>query len=194
MNRLLIIATHLTIANLVMHYVARLAVKGHLVPQFTLTNTFESKLQLLALYASLHAFIQMLALLLVALGRLSTGAHDPFSGLEHLVEVRRRVQVNTFEQSVLSLLAQFSLLPHLPIDVLVPLFATMNALFAMGRLAFWLGYPKHRTFGFSIGFIPSGYAILYSVHRFALTLGLLEPSQKRSVDQFIQSFVRYMTE
>ena len=80
------------------------------------------------------------------------------------LELNLRYNQNTVEQVVLAAIAWGGLSQALPRDQLV-LIPAMAALFAIGRITFWIGYaldPIGRTFGMSLTAVPTllAYAFL----------------------------------
>jgi hypothetical protein len=200
LHKVIIVGSHLTIAFAIMYETSRRAASGRFHWfQPTLTaidrksiDSFESKLSFLTLFVPLHALIHLIMIHWIVAKRVSSDAADPMSGNERLVERRVRIQVNTFEQSILSLLAQLALLPHLSLLQLRDVLPIMNALFLFGRLLFLIGYPIHRSSGFALGLVPTSAAILYSTHRSLYQFGFVSHQSTSNVDQFVASTLRHL--
>jgi hypothetical protein len=82
------------------------------------------------------------------------GTRTPTS---HSLEINLRYNLNTLEQTVLACIAWASLATDLPLSHLVVIPA-MATLFAMGRVAFWVGYliyPVGRAFGMVLTALPT---------------------------------------
>jgi hypothetical protein len=82
------------------------------------------------------------------------GTRTPAS---HSLEINLRYNQNTLEQTVLAAIAWTALAPLLTRDelVLIPMLAS---LFALGRIAFWIGYLLHplaRAFGMVMTVLPT---------------------------------------
>ncbi len=76
------------------------------------------------------------------------------------IKAERAVLQNTLEQVVLAIGAHLALATLLPAEDL-GLIPTLVAVFAVGRLAFWLGYghgASQRAFGFGTTFYPTVFA------------------------------------
>ena len=89
--------------------------------------------------------------------RVASGAVDPLSGNEDLVEKAKNILTNTVEQTVFNFVNQLVLVSWIPQEqmFIVPLLAI---LFVVGRVSFMIGYtikPRYRTFGFILTFFPS---------------------------------------
>lgn len=196
----IVIAAHLTFAIAVLYECARKTASGKFnwlrpISSFSdpkSVNHFESKLRLFVMYVSIHAFVQMLMLIWVMTERVRTGAINPLSGQENLVNRRVRIQVNTFEQSIISLLAQLALLPHLSLPQLNDVLPLMNMLFLLGRTLFSLGYPNHRSSGFVIGFLPNTAAILYSLYHSLYQFGVISFAHKSQYDRYVASTLHHL--
>ena len=97
----------------------------------------------------------------VALTRGFTDATNPMSGNEHLMEMKKNILTNSMEQFVIFMAAQMCLVSWIngkSTQVIIPL---INILFVVGRILFWLGYPKRRSAGMAMTLIPS---IIISVY------------------------------
>ena len=130
--------------------------------------TFAGKLEFAARYWILGLVWLYFHLHVVILSRVSNRAENPLSGQEDRVQAEKNVFSNSIEQFLLAIISQTAALPYLtPVQVLnlVPLF---NGFFFVGRVLFWLGYPKRRSFGFSTSMIPTSIAIFYTAYQFTV--------------------------
>jgi uncharacterized membrane protein YecN with MAPEG domain len=85
-----------------------------------------------------------------------------------IAQARAALQ-NSVEQSLLAIIAHVALALALPSDRMAFVFALI-CLFVVGRIAFWIGYPKGaaaRAFGFALTFYPTIMALLAA---FVLTI------------------------
>lgn len=73
------------------------------------------------------------------------------------------------EQFVLAVVSQTAVLPYLTATQVLHMIPLFNGLFLIGRILFWMGYPKRRSFGFVTGMVPSSIAIWYAVYQFTTT-------------------------
>jgi hypothetical protein len=117
-------------------------------------STFSAKLEFTARYWPLGLLWLILNIHLIILRRVTTKAGNPMAGHENIVEQPVRIFTNSMEQFVMNAFAQVSLLPFLDVDQVVRVIPLMNALFFIGRLLFWIGYPKLRSTGFICGLLP----------------------------------------
>lgn len=100
---------------------------------------------------------------LVVLGRVMGQAINPLSENEHLVEAIKNVFTNSIEQFLLSAAAQIILIVYLTeqqVNALIPL---INLLHLIGRIFYWLFYPRLRSFGFILTFLPTNIALGYGI-------------------------------
>ncbi len=128
------------------------------------------------LFYTLRCTLPLLVVLLTAIamvGRIrgSSKALNPLAGHENLVQAQKNILNNTLEQLIVWLLCTGVLVTYLDGEEmrLVPLYA---AAFVVGRVLFWLGYPKHRGWGMSINF-TSSFLIVGFVVYFMSTRGLM---------------------
>jgi hypothetical protein len=89
--------------------------------------------------------------------------HGTRTPQSRFLEICLRVNQNTLEQTVLAAIAWCGLAVALPAEQLgvVPVLA---ALFAVGRVLFWIGYQIHpvaRAIGFGLTALPTAVAIIW---------------------------------
>ena len=120
---------------------------------------FESKVKFTLRFMVLPVTWLLHSLLVVILKRFRTIAWDPMSGNDHLTEVDQRLLQNTIEQTLLSILSQFMILGVMTAQETLKVIPFINIWFVVGRLLFWGGYPRYRTFGFCFSMVPSFFAI-----------------------------------
>lgn len=129
-------------------------------------STFAEKLAFTSKYWILPAIWLHFNLHLVMNGRRREKAANPLSGDDHKIQGVKNILGNTIEQLLLQILLQITTLHYLtPVQVMniAPLF---NALFLIGRILFWLGYPKRRTLGFAINIAPCVLMIAFTGYKF----------------------------
>ena len=68
---------------------------------------------------------------------------------------------------LLSLITQVSLIAFLTADETLKLIPLLNLLWVVGRVTFYLGYPKYRSFGFATTYMPSCLAAIYAAYKMA---------------------------
>lgn len=131
-------------------------------------TTFAAKLEFTAKYWILGLVWLYFHLHVVIMNRVFNKAENPLAGHEDRVQAEKNVFSNSIEQFLISIASQTAALAYLsPVQVLniIPLF---NGLFLAGRVLFWLGYPKRRSFGFTTSMIPSTIAIFYTAYQFVV--------------------------
>lgn len=102
--------------------------------------------------------------------RLLGYAKDPLKGQEALVQKDKNFLQNTLEQLVVFVLITLALMSYLEGDEmrLIPLY---SFIFVVGRVLFRIGYPSHRTFGFTMNLLSSTFLGGLTVY-FMITRGL----------------------
>jgi hypothetical protein len=89
-------------------------------------------------------------------------AIDPLNNRDELIEVPVNIFVNSIKQFILTAFGQLSIVPILSGSDIVRIIPLVNILFVVGRIAYSLGYPKYRSFGFTLSSLPSTALITYS--------------------------------
>jgi hypothetical protein len=81
---------------------------------------------------------------------------------EELTRHDSNVLSNTMEQTLLTLLAQYVLIAHFSRpEVVIKVIPFLNISYFYGRIAFLIGYPKYRSYGFCFTFLPAAMVIKY---------------------------------
>ena len=132
-------------------------------------STFSGKLEFTSKYWVLPAAWLLFNLHIVMNNRLGAKATNPLvAGNDHKIQRAKNILSNTIEQTLLAILLQTASLHYLsPVQVmnLAPLF---NAFFLVGRIAFWIGYPKRRSLGFSMNIGSSMIMTLFTIYHFVV--------------------------
>lgn len=127
---------------------------------------FPSRLKFLFRFQTLNLFWIFFSFVLVTLKRGTTPAIVPNQGYDHLVQDAQNHLRNTNEQFLLSFLSQLVLITYLDAASIIRFIPSINILFFIGRFTFWLGYPRHRSFGFFINFWVLLITIGYNLWKF----------------------------
>lgn len=127
---------------------------------------FGSKLSFLIRFQTINVSWLMFSLYCVIFKRLGTPAVNPENGYEHLVKLSQQHLTNTLEHFILCFCSQLVLIVYLEAATIIKLIPAINLLFIIGRITFWLGYPKYRAFGFMLSNIPIVVTILYCFFQF----------------------------
>jgi len=98
--------------------------------------------------------------------RAGSPAVDPLSGHEKRTEMAKNNFNNSLEQFIMSIMSQLILVTHLEPESILNVIPTLNLLFIMGRITFWLGYPKYRTFGFGVTAFPTIAVIAFNTYKY----------------------------
>jgi len=86
------------------------------------------------------------------------------------LSVARNIMQNSIEQFLMSAFAQIISISFIDKALLIRVIPLINILFIIGRITFWLGYPKYRTFGFMCSAIPNTLLINYNLIKFIQNL------------------------
>lgn len=97
---------------------------------------------------------------------LSPQALDPLNHHEDLIQSVRNILSNSIEQLLVSVVTQLCLVSYLNGIQVARIIPLMNMSFLLGRITFALGYPKYRTFGFTLSFLPVLISVPYILYRF----------------------------
>lgn len=129
-------------------------------------NTFTGKLEFTAKYWIL-GLIWLYFHIHVLIGqRITTKAANPLAGSEDRVQAEKNVFSNSIEQFLMAIITQTSALPYLTATQVLHIIPLFNGLFLAGRVFFWLGYPKRRSFGFTLGMVPISMATFFTTYHF----------------------------
>jgi len=109
----------------------------------------------------------MVSVFIVITRRVGSPAMNPLGGYEHRTEAARNNLTNTVEQTVMLAFAQLILITFIDSATILKVIPALNLLFILGRITFWLGYPKYRAFGFMVSSMPTYATIVYITYRFA---------------------------
>ena len=146
-----------------------------------------SKLQFTARYwimglAWLYFYIH------IVLGkRIRTGAINPLSGQDHLVQEPKNIFTNSLEQFVMFIVAQLCAITYATPVQVINLIPLLNAFHMLGRILFWVGYPKYRGLGFNMTLAPTSILFYYSGYQFLTQqLGLTLTNLPQSVNTLFQ--------
>lgn len=127
-------------------------------------ETFSSRLRFTATFWSLPLFWLVINCHLVAMSRLMSQAMNPLSDNEHIVQSVKNVLTNSMEQFLLSAFAQIVLIVHMTGTQVASVIPLINVLHLMGRICFWLFYPRFRSFGFILSFLPTNIALGFGMY------------------------------
>lgn len=131
---------------------------------------FGSKLEFTLRFLILPVVWCLLSDLSVMLSRvLNVEALDPLNEREDLVEVPNNILRNSIEQLILTTMTQLSLISYLSAADVARVIPFMNVTFLVGRITFYAGYPRFRTYGFAMTFLPTAAAIVYVAYKFVVT-------------------------
>lgn len=118
-------------------------------------NYFSSKLEFMLMFQALHAFFLQCCVANVLIKRATRGALDPRNETESIILVERRLLGNSIEQYLIFLINQLVLVTFLSPSSTLRIIPLLNVLHILGRIAFALGYPEYRAFGFTLSYFPS---------------------------------------
>jgi hypothetical protein len=131
-------------------------------------STFSSKLEFTARYWILGLVWLYISMHLVVMKRITTRAANPLSGNENLVAASVKVFTNSIEQFVISVVGQVTLITFLESEKIITLIPLINVMYLIGRIFFWIGYPKFRSFGMTVTMFPISLSIYFALYRFVI--------------------------
>jgi len=129
-------------------------------------SDFASRLKFLFRFQTLNLFWLMFCMYWVISKRMGTPAVERVIEYDHLTALAQRHFTNTIEQYLMSLLSQLILITYLDASNIIRYIPAINVLFFIGRFTFWIGYPKHRTFGFMINNFALLATVAYNLYKF----------------------------
>lgn len=131
---------------------------------------FGSKLEFTLRFLILPILWILVNDLLVMFARvLNLEALDPLNDREDLVEVPNNILRNSMEQVILTTVTQLSLISYLSAAEVARVIPFLNITFLIGRIAYYAGYPRFRTYGFTMTFLPTAAAIAFVAYKFFVT-------------------------
>ena len=142
---------------------------------FTSLETFSGRLEFSVKYWVLPLIWLYFSYHVVMLRRLFSKAINPLAGHEEKVQASKNILTNSIEQFVLLISSQIVVVAFLTPVLTVRLVPLVNAWYLVGRVLFWLGYPKMRTFGMVTTALSSSVCIWYSIYWFFSSF--LDPNQ-----------------
>lgn len=139
-----------------------------LTPKDVVLVTFEQRISFTLKYLSLQLLWIVIMMYAVILKRVDTPALDPMNGWEDHVQMAKNILTNSIEQSVVFSFSLLILAIELDPVMLGRMVPGLTMLFMVGRIVFWLGYPRYRGFGFSLCNFPIILTVtlnLYSLYK-----------------------------
>ena len=135
---------------------------------------FQSKLKFTFRYLNPSASWILFCVLNVIAKRVF-GQKYKFAALDPMVQNRTEAKVaqansiltNSLEQFIINALCQLALITYLNEEETLKVIPLLNMLFVVGRITFWLGYPKMRAFGIHTTLSVNSAATIYCLFRFA---------------------------
>jgi len=134
-------------------------------------SSYWHKLEFVVCYQTIGISWILFNMFYVISKRCNTKAIDPLDKeAEEEVAVAKNIMQNSIEQFLMSAFAQIISISFLDKSILIKVIPLINLLFVLGRVTFWLGYPKYRTFGFMCSAIPNTLLINYNLIKFIQSL------------------------
>ena len=89
------------------------------------------------------------------------------------IEHAKNILTNSIEQFIMLFASQLSLVTYLTGRQALNIIPSINLLYIIGRIFFFLGYPKRRSFGFLLGFEPILMTMAYVGYRYITSYRLV---------------------
>lgn len=136
-------------------------------------GNFAEKAEFALHYQSLLALWLLFNILATLYGRITRRAVNPLHAkTEELVAFHKNVLTNSYEQVLLSVLAQLVFISFASPAAIVKYIPMVNIIMIVGRVTFFAGYPFYRTFGFLLSIVPTTVLVLYDIFKFGSYIGL----------------------
>jgi len=127
---------------------------------------FPSKLQFTLQFWSLPLIWLVFSIAYVIYRRVTTKTINPLAANQETVHEANCLLRNGVEQIALLTLTQLALLPHLDAEMTLKLIPTLNIQWLVGRIAFFIGYPNNRLYGWILSFYGTLPVSIYAVYLF----------------------------
>lgn len=134
-------------------------------------SSYWHKLEFVLCYQSIGISWILFNMFYVISKRVNTRAIDPTADdNDSGVLMARNIMQNSIEQFLMSAFAQIISISFIDSSLITKTIPLINILFLIGRITFWLGYPRYRTFGFMCSAIPNTLLINYNLIKFIQSL------------------------
>lgn len=137
-------------------------------------QTFSDKLEFTVKYWTPGLVWLYFYIHVVIVRRFMTGALIPNTTIEYLVANQRSILTQSIEQFLFAVVTQMAALPYLTGGQIVNIIPLANLLFFVGRLFFWIGYPKFRTLGVVTTMAPFSVMLWFLTVQFVRDNNLLQ--------------------
>lgn len=148
-KRMAILAT-LSVLVLAISLFTAYSGKFNLKPKSVRLETVEERLIFTLRFITIQLVWIIASIFWVILKRIGTPALDPMNGYEHLVQSAKNILTNTIEHGIVFIISQLILATDLSPQLCGQMIPALNILYLFGRIAYLIGYPSFRTFGFVI--------------------------------------------
>lgn len=117
-------------------------------------------------HQTLLLFWLLLNILMTIFIRITRKAINPLvdSTEKHVAQIRA-ILSNSYEQIVLSILAQLAFISFASPELTLKLIPLTNFVQFFGRITFYAGYPMFRTFGIMLSLTPNSLLVGYNIYR-----------------------------
>jgi len=134
-------------------------------------SSYWHKLEFVLCYQSLGISWILFNMFYIIVKRIKSGTGDPMEGNSNPgVREAQMIMQNSIEQFLMTAFAQIISISFMDKSLLIKVIPMINILFLIGRITFWLGYPKYRTFGFMCSAVPNTLIINYNLIKFIQSL------------------------
>lgn len=136
-------------------------------------KSFANRIEYALRYQTLLVFWLLVNVLITIYGRFTTRALNPLDETtEQEVEVFKRILTNSFEQIIISVLAQLTFVSFAEPLTVLKFIPYINIVQFVGRVAFLAGYPLYRGFGFNCNAVPNIVLVCYNLYSLGSFIGL----------------------
>jgi hypothetical protein len=127
---------------------------------------YQSQLKFVFQQQTLSITWILVSIFYVSYKRGGSPAMDPTAGYERVTLIAKNNLANSVEQFLLSSVSQVILVSYISPEMIVNAIPACNLLFIVGRIAFLIGYPMKRGFGYSLTILPTIVIMAYNLYKF----------------------------
>lgn len=133
---------------------------------------FAARLEYTLRYQCLLVFWLLFNVFAVIYGRLSTTALNPLDErTEKRVQLLKNILQNSFESIIITVFAQLTFISFAEPATVLKFIPFINIVQFIGRVAFFVGYPLKRSFGFFCTLLINVPLVCYNLYKFCSFLG-----------------------
>lgn len=157
--------------------------------KFNDLNSFADKFQFSLFYLCIPVLLLNFQIILTILKRVHMNAIYPSFENEKIIYFTSMILRNFTEQFIISAFSQLVFINFLSSKQTSQFIPLINLFFVIGRITFWIGYPKSRAFGIFLNALPSFLICIYSTLKFAIYLNYLPTMYMESLESKLSHLI-----